>query len=93
LGISTIIKSTPPAVPCTPLKARALLNLYYTLQTTFRMKFITKLEIIHHEALNWQEKMHTILRKAFISTHSLRKALCCMKYESVDSRDPEKKNT
>jgi hypothetical protein len=37
-------------------------------------------------------KMHTFSRKAFISIHSLEKALCYIKYESVDTRDPEKKN-
>jgi hypothetical protein len=52
LGMSTIIKSTPLVVPCFPLKARALSNLCYTLQTTFRMKQIAKLEHFHHEALN-----------------------------------------
>jgi hypothetical protein len=57
------------------------------------MKLITKLEHFHHEALNNQEKMHTFTRKAFISTHSLRKALCYIKCASVDNRDPKKKNS
>jgi hypothetical protein len=77
LGMSTIIKSTPPAMPCTPLKAQALSDLCCTLQTTFKMNFIAKLEHFQHEALNKQENMHTISRKVFISTHSLGKALYC----------------
>jgi hypothetical protein len=51
-GMSTIIKSTPPVVPCFPLKARALSNLYYTLQISFIMKLIAELKHFHHEALN-----------------------------------------
>jgi hypothetical protein len=51
-GMSTIIKSTPPVVSCFPLKAQALSNLYCTLQTSFRMKLIAKLEHFRHEALN-----------------------------------------
>jgi hypothetical protein len=39
-------------VPWTPLKARALSDLCCTLQTTFRMKFIAKLEHFHHKSLN-----------------------------------------
>jgi hypothetical protein len=37
--------------------------------------------------------MHTNSRKAFISTHSLKKAWCCIYYASMDRRDPEKKNS
>jgi hypothetical protein len=73
-GMSTIIKSTPRAVPYTPLKARALSNLSCTLQTTFRMKLIAELEHFHHEAFNKQDNMHTFSRKAIISIHSLGKA-------------------
>jgi hypothetical protein len=51
-GVSTIIKLTPPVVPCFLLKAQALSDLYCTLQTTFRMILIAKLEHYHHEALN-----------------------------------------
>ena len=51
-GMSTIIKSTPTAVPYMLLKARALSNLYCTLQTIFIMKFIAELEHFHHKALN-----------------------------------------
>ena len=39
-----------------------------------------------------KEKMHPFSRRAFISTHSLEKALYYIKYESMDTRDPEKKN-
>jgi hypothetical protein len=52
LGMSTIIKSTPPVVPCFPLKAQALSDLCCILQTSFRMKLIAELEHFHHEALN-----------------------------------------
>jgi hypothetical protein len=51
LAMSTIIKSTPPSVPCTPLKVGALSDLYCILQTTFRMKLIAKLKHFHHETL------------------------------------------
>jgi hypothetical protein len=51
-GMSTTIKSTPLVVPCFPLKAQALSNLYCTLQSSFRMNLIAKLEHFHHEALN-----------------------------------------
>jgi hypothetical protein len=51
-GISIIIKSTPPTVPYTLLKAQALSDESCTLQTTFRMKHIAKLEHFHHEVLN-----------------------------------------
>jgi hypothetical protein len=68
-GMSTIIKSIPPSMLSTPLKARALSDLCYTSQTTFRIDF-------HHKELKWQEKLHTILKNAFISTHSLGKASC-----------------
>ena len=37
--------------------------------------------------------MHTISRKAFISTHSFGKALCYIKYALVDRRDLDKKNS
>ena len=70
-GMFTIIKSTPPTVPCIPLKAQALSDLCYTLQTTFRIKFIAKLEHFQHEALNKQENLHTISIKANVSTHFL----------------------
>jgi hypothetical protein len=50
-SMSTIIKSTPPVVPCFSLKARALSDLCCILQTSFRMKFIAELEHFHHEAL------------------------------------------
>jgi hypothetical protein len=50
--MSTIIKSTPPVVPCFPLKARALSELCYTIKTSFKMKLIAKLEHFHHEAIN-----------------------------------------
>jgi hypothetical protein len=51
-GMSTIIKSIPPVVPSTPLKAQALSDLCCTLQTIFRMILIAKLDHYHHEALN-----------------------------------------
>jgi hypothetical protein len=50
-GMSTIIKSTPTPMPCTTLKARALLDLYSTIQTTFSMILIAKLDYFHHEAI------------------------------------------
>ena len=50
--MSTIIKSTPLVVPYFFLKAQALLDLYYTLQISFKMKLIAELEHFHHEALN-----------------------------------------
>ena len=90
--MSTIIKSTPLAMPCTLLKARALSDESCTLQTTFIMKLVPKVEHFHHQALNSQQQGNTFLRKAFISTHSLGKALCCIKYVLVDRRDPKKRN-
>jgi hypothetical protein len=52
LGISTIIKSTPPIVPSILLMGQALSDLCCTLQTTFRMIVIAKPEHYHHKALN-----------------------------------------
>jgi hypothetical protein len=60
--MSTIIKSTP--VRDTPLKARALSDLYCTIQATFRMKFIAKFLQFQHEALKMEENKHTISIKA-----------------------------
>jgi hypothetical protein len=50
-GMSTIIKSTPIIVPCILLKARVLSDLCCTIQTTFSMILIAKLEHDHHEAM------------------------------------------
>jgi hypothetical protein len=66
LGMSTIIKSIPTAVPCNPLKAQALSNLCYTIQTTFSMILIAKLEHYHHEAMEKKREEYHLQKGLYI---------------------------
>jgi hypothetical protein len=66
LGMSTIIKSTPLLVPCTPLKARALSDLCCTWQTTFRIDIHCKTwpltswctELVREDAYQLKKGLH-----------------------------------